>query len=224
MGAGDRVVGVTRFCDYPPEVAPIPKVGGLTDANLEAIVALRPDLVIGVRSRSAQDLGRRLDSAKLAWVMLPVETLEDVRLSVRTLGRIVGQSDRAEEIARRLPKPASSEPTGPTVLLAFGRKPLIAAGPGTFGDQLIRAAGGRNALDGNDNPYPTIDRETLLELQPQVVLDTSATVAEPWPAELEAVKRERVHTLDPALLRPGPRLDDALARISAAISAAGDGP
>lgn len=221
LGAGDRLVGVTRFCDYPLAATTLPQVGGLTDVDVEMVLSLRPDLVIGVQSKTGGGLERTLSKAGIPALFVPVETFEDIQSSMREIGRQLGAASRAEALAAdigRVDLPVA--PDSPRVLLLFGREPWIAAGPRTFGDELIRRAGGRNAVAHLEAPYPTLDAELLGSLDVDLVVDTS------WggggePAPIPTAGAARVVRLDPALIRPGPRLALAMDQLRDAIAGAG---
>jgi len=233
LGSGERLVGVTRYDDYPPEVARLPRVGGFTDPCLETILALRPELVVCVPNSGNRQAMEALGRMKVPVLVLPAETLEDVYLAVESLGRVLGREaesrallgslrHRVEAVrARTLGAPR------PAVLVVYGHKPLIAAGGGTFADALVELAGGRNALADSRVRYPTLPMEEVLRLAPEVILDASmsGSGAELDPAEarrawarwkvLPAVKSGRVHLVDSVLwFRPGPRIVQGLEQMA----------
>lgn len=206
LGAGDRIVGVTRFCDYPPEATTRQPVGGLTDVDVELVVSLKPDLVVGVSSQTGRALERTLAQADVDTLFLRVETLEDVKSTFRELGTLVGQPENAARLVREL-EAHEVEPDGegPRVLVLFGRDPWIGAGPGTFADEMIRRAGARNALEGMASDYPMLDAERMVTLSPDLVFDASFGKTAAAIPGVDSVVR-----VDPGLIRPGPRLADAL--------------
>lgn len=218
LSVGERVVGVSRYCDFPPEVEALPKVGGLTDIDVEAVLAMRPDLVVGVRSETGAGLERALQATDVKTLFVPVETFAQMQDAIRAIGDAVGAPARATEIADAVAATNATTDTGdaPSVLVLFGRDPWVAAGPGTFADEMIARAGGRNVLAHLDNPYPTLDVEQLMTLDVALVIDTSwgENVAE-VPARGATVVR-----LDPDLMRPGPRIVDAVATFRRAIDEA----
>lgn len=213
LGAGDRVVGVTRFCDYPPQAATLAKVGGLTDVDVEMVLSLEPDLVLGVQSRTAEPLRRTLSKAGIRAEFLDVETLAEVQSSFRRVGELVGKQQSAEQMAAELEKRRTPPvEDAPRVLVLFGRDPWIGAGPGTFADEMIRAAGGRNALADFDAQYPSLDAERMTTVKPDLVIDASfGDEASEVPGAPRTVK------LDPPLIRPGPRLGEGIDVFRAAI-------
>jgi iron complex transport system substrate-binding protein len=248
LGLGDRVVGVSAYCRFPPQAATLPKVGTFLKPDAELIAGLRPDLVI-VHEVSA-GLDRRLAALRIPFVVVDRGTLESVFSSIRQIGAAAGVADRAgalnADIDRRLAKmreAAASRPH-PRVLFIIGRRPgmladLVAVGPGSYLNSLVSIAGGRNVLDLEGQPeYPRISMETVLRLDPDVIVDTvdmGDTPAERsrrgplnqrlWSAygTLTAVRTHRVHaaTTD-ALVVPGPRIVDA-AEWVAVLLAGGEG-
>jgi len=224
LGVGERVVGVTRFCNHPPEAATRAVVGGYTDPSVEAILALRPDLVVvptGPGAAPAVD-GLTRHGVPVYWSY--VDDVADIVRTARELGPLVGAPAAGEREAQRLTRALAPLPRGagpaPRVVAAVGAHPLLAAGPGTYLDELIRLAGARNALADARAAYPTLSEESMLTLHPDVLLDL-AMAGERLPAHLLASWRAagvRIVPLQADLyLRPGPRLDQALAGLRDAL-------
>ncbi|GAB4260793.1 MAG: ABC transporter substrate-binding protein [Deferrisomatales bacterium] len=219
LGLADRVVGVTTFCDYPPEAARKPKVGGYADPSLEALVALRPELVVAAADSVKPALVSRLDALHIPVFVVYPKTLAETAETIRLLGAVTGvpargvaEAERLLDAARQLARP-SGEHARPGVLLCVMVRPLVVAGPGTLGDDLIRLAGGRNVVPPGANRYPTWGPEAVLAADPDIIVVTAhpgeeapARIFERWP-ELRAVSEGRVHQL-PAdwIHRAGPRL------------------
>jgi iron complex transport system substrate-binding protein len=223
LGVGDRVVGVTRYDDFPPAVTRLPKVGGFVDPDAEAVLALHPDLVVAVRTSGGRG---RLDTlARLGATVLSVSdgSLDDLWQSLRTLGQRLGCVEAAEALHRRIERElaeatAAARPGDARrrALVVVGHKPLVGVGAGTFIDELLRLAGGENVLK-RGGPYPVLDLEAVAALTPEVILDLAAAHeaagAAFWQSArfVPAVARGRVVRLeDAALLRPGPRLPQGL--------------
>ncbi|HOX43672.1 MAG TPA: helical backbone metal receptor [Myxococcota bacterium] len=233
LGAGGSLVGVTRYDDHPPEVAALPRVGGFTDPSLEAILALRPELVVCVPNAGNRKAMEALGRVKVPVLVLPAETLEDVFLSLETLGKVLGREAAARELQgslRRRVEAVRARTRGapkPSVLVVYGHKPLVAAGEGTFAQALIELAGGRNVLAGSRVRYPTVPMEEVLRLAPEVILDASMSgtgselepgqAREAWArwSVLPAVRAGRVHLVDSVLwFRPGPRIVQGLEQMA----------
>jgi iron complex transport system substrate-binding protein len=243
LGLGDRVVGVSAFCRFPPEVSKLPKVGTFLQPDAELIAGLRPDLV--VVHELATGIDRRLTSLRIPFVVVDRGTLASVFSSIRQIAQAAGDPARGDslvvDIERRLQqvrRRADGAPQ-PRVLFIIGRNPgaltdLVAVGPGSYINDLIEIAGGRNVLAIKGQPqYPRISMETVLRLDPEVIVDTvdmGETAAERrvrqpinerlWSAyrTLTAVKTRRLHaaTTD-ALVVPGPRVVDAAEWVAALL-------
>jgi iron complex transport system substrate-binding protein len=225
VGAGDRVVGVTDWCDFPPEAAGREKVGGLVNPSLERIASLRPDLVVATAdgNRAADVL--LLERMNIAVWVIDTRSLEDVWRSMLEIGRLTGREaaavplvDESRARVAALTLRVMGLPR-PTVLFLVGLEPPVAAGPGTFIDDLIAAAGGRNVMAESPVRYPLVGAEALLALDPDAVVvdsvegagDESSLARRPYLARLRAVRQGRVHRLrSDAVLRPGPRAVDGL--------------
>jgi iron complex transport system substrate-binding protein len=230
IGAGSELVGRSRYCDYPPEVLGLPQVGGYVDPNLEAVLALRPSLVVGARGPAGPKLADTLGAHGVGTFFPETESLAQIDEMLRGLGartghvadaaRVVEALDAREgAIARaveRLPRVRT--------LLVFGVSPIVVAGPGGFPDELVRRAGGTNVVT-EGTAYPSLGVERVMALDPDVILDAVGghggermdTTAAGW-REVGAVKRGRVVSVaDEAILRPGPRIADGLATIARAL-------
>jgi iron complex transport system substrate-binding protein len=181
VGAGDRVVGVTSFCDYPPEARDITRVGDHLSPNVEAIVRVNPDLVIMLPS--AAQLQPVLNGLGIKTLMLQLEGVEDILRVVESVGTAVGCQSEAMTLKNRLQSrlmrqtPSVGGPT-PRVLIVVnhdaprmtGFSSVYIAGRDGFYDRLISLAGGTNAYDGALK-YPQLSREGLLRLAPDILID-----------------------------------------------------
>lgn len=226
VGAGAKVVGVTRFCNFPAEVETLPDVGGFADPNVERIAQLGPDLVI----LTADTVTRERFDALLAlgipaWVT-NAEDFEGVSKSIRDIGALVGRAAEGEALARELDRRrlAVSERVGsrtkPRVLFLFQATPAIAAGKGTFLDELVRAAGGENVAVNAPTSYPRLGLEGILALAPDVVLTTMPETAETLRGLLAGspIPPERIIPMEADLVeRPGPRLVIGLEKTAAIL-------
>jgi iron complex transport system substrate-binding protein len=232
VGAGNRVVGRSRFCDYPPEVAKIPSVGGYVDASLEAILALRPDLVVGARGPAGPSLSEKLGAIGIATFFPPTESMAEIDSMIGELAARVGAADEGKRVVERLrarrEAVARAVAGDPRVraLLVFSISPIVVAGPKSFPDEMIALANGENVVKGG-GAYPTLGAERLLALSPDVVINASMAPGasgdgigkdEPGWRELAAVREGRVVSIsDEAVLRPGPRVGDGLATLARAM-------
>ena len=233
LGAGDRVVGVSTYCRYPEAALALPKIGTYMKPDPEKIALLRPDLVI--IDQSAASLADRLSAVGIRYSAVKTGSLTEVYSTILDIGRAIGSPEGAEklntEIRGRLDRVRAVAKDGPhpKVLIVVGRTPglltnLIAVGPGTYLGELLEIAGGTNILTDKSISYPHISLETVLRLNPDVILDTSnmgdgdpaqqiKRLREPWMArtDLAAVQNQKVFGLvSEALVTPGPRLPDAV--------------
>lgn len=230
LGAGDRVVGVSVFDDFPPEVARLPKVGGMVNPSFEAIVALRPDAVVGTQGPLDLAVLDRLQGMGVRVFFPKVESVSEVRASIDSFAALMGRRDEARALQSRIDlslarvRAAVGERPRPKVLAVFSQRPMTAAGPGSWVDEILAAAGGTNVVT-RGGRYPSLAIEEVLVLAPEVVLDMTwhegtgslAEVLVRYPA-IPAVRDHRVIVLhDSMVLRPGPRLGDAVTRIAQAL-------
>lgn len=240
IGAGDLLVGRSRYCDFPAEAQKLPTVGGYSDPNIEAIVALRPTLVIGARGPAGPGLMDSLHAHGIGTFFPETETMAAIKTMVLDLGKRVDRIAGAERVvqnieakqnalkAKLLGKPRVR------VLFAFDIAPVIAAGPGSFTDEVLREAGADNVVT-KGGVYPTIGLEHLLTLDPDVLLDGASDMqatksmkervmdAPGW-KELRAVKEGRIRLVGSDALRPGPRIGDGLWAVARAIHGDDFGP
>jgi iron complex transport system substrate-binding protein len=232
VGAGDAVVGVSSFTDFPPQAKRLPIVASFASINAERIVALHADLALGIdaQDRLADDLRR----AGVPLMLLHDDGYDDIFRNLETIGTLTGHHDNAVALVARLHartdalvrsvKPRARKPS---VFVVVGNVPIFTVGKGSYIEKLITLAGGRNAAADVNAPYARYSAEALIARQPDViVVDPDVHVNEslnqaPWNA-LRAVKLHHIYTLpDAAILeRPGPRYNDGLAWLIATIQRA----
>lgn len=230
LGAADQLVGVDEFSKYPPEVEKLPKVGSFLAPNLEVIVKLAPTLVI-IDDIHGQVAGALRDHG-VATVECDMHALPDVKKALRSVGDKLGRSKEAsaaiEDIDHALDEAAAKRPARhPRVLAIIDREAggtggLIAAGPGSWVDELIAVSGGDNVLAASGVRYPKISLEEVLKGDPEVILDVSYSAEREISAwnsvEVSAVKNGRVRAMkEPFLRGPSPRVRQALDAIAAAM-------
>lgn len=228
IGAGDRVAGVTDYCTFPPAAAAKPKVGGITTPSIEAIVRLRPDLIVlSMEGNVRQDFDR-LTTLNIPVFVTNPRTLEGIHRSIAHLGRLTGHEADADSLSRamRIRETALRERIGSSrasVLLFLSVDPLIVVGGKTFLDDLLRLAGGDNVAADIPGTYPAVSREAVLTRNPSVIMLTTDLVPDidhllarfPEWRTLDAVRNGRVYRIDPDIVsRPGPRALDALELLS----------
>jgi iron complex transport system substrate-binding protein len=226
LGARAQLVGVDDFsARQEPAVTQLPRVGGLYDPSLEAVVALRPDLVMLVPSAEQRGFQERLAALGISRFVADPVSYDDVLATIAAVGVQLGREREADlrvAALRAARARAEAESAGrPRVraLLVLQRDPLFVAGRGSFVDDMLRAAGAQNLGAELAGAWPRAAREWLLAAQPDVLIDSTD---EPEPAAEFWARwpslRARVVTLPAdAVTLPGPHLDAALALLEAAV-------
>jgi cobalamin transport system substrate-binding protein len=239
IGAGDRVVAVTSFCNYPPEARRRERIGGFSSESqsLEQIVALKPDLVVA-DDEFQWPVITELERLGVPIVSLGAESLAGLYRELDLLGHLTGHENDAarltEGMKRRVEQVAATARTikpeqRVTVLYHVWSEPLMTAGPSSYVGELIAICGGINMVGDAREPYPYISQEVLLARDPEVILAPSVE-AEPMTVErlrtrpgwsnLRAVRNNRIYLIDGDLIsRCGPRLVDALEIMARALYA-----
>ncbi|MFH0872778.1 MAG: helical backbone metal receptor [bacterium] len=229
LGLGDRVVGVTNHCRYPPSALSKEKVGDYYNPDIEAVLALRPDLVILLPEH--EQSGDYLARLGVNALMVNHFTIQGVLDSILLIGRTCGRAEVAEEMVQEIRgrmetiRRRTMSLPAPWVMVSVGRnmgsgmiKDIYICGQDGFYDQMIELAGGRNALQGGGVKFPIVSGEGILYLNPQVILDVIPDLAESgwkeadvlrqWDLlpQLDAVAKGRVHVLSHNYaVVPGPR-------------------
>jgi iron complex transport system substrate-binding protein len=231
IGAGELLVGRSRFCDYPAEAARLPSVGGFSDPSLEAIVALRPTLVVSARGPAGAALEQALEAHGIAVYAPETESIAQITAALTELGLRLSHAAGAraavaaiEASRRRVAAAVAGLPPVRAAFL-FDVEPIFAAGPGSFAGELMREAGGDNVIAAG-GAYPTVDLERLLALDPEVILDGTADAGpsrvaakrgDPGWSKLRALRAGRVRALASVVLRPGPRIGLGLEAVARAL-------
>jgi len=225
LGVGERVVGVSTYCDYPPETARIDKVGTFLSPNVELIVAKKPDLVIAVPSPGNQRAVESMAELGLSVLVVDPESVDSILAAVQTVADAVGVSAAGRELSARISdrvarlgqRLASAPPR--TVLMVVDHRPLIAVGAHTYQDELIRLARGVNVAAKAGDQWPHVGLEFAVAAAPEVIIDTTmgndeeSVPADFWQtfATIPAVRSRRIYGYRAfVLLRPGPRVAEAL--------------
>lgn len=227
VGAGERVVGVTSYCDYPDEVRHATVIGDLLAPDIERILSLEPDLVlVSVEGNSVRTF-ERLEALGLRIFVSNPRDIGGVLASIADIGMLSGRRTEAAALVDslrrvRMELRARRPRVQRSVLLLLSLQPLMAAGTRTFIGEVISSAGARNAAAGLAGNYPTLDRESLLRLDPDLILypddmgidETRLRDGYPEWGRLRAVRHGRLFRIDAdRFLRPGPRLFEAAAQL-----------
>lgn len=239
LGLGEKVVGVTTYCDYPEEARAVEKIGSYGEFNLERIVELEPDLVL-VYGRGNEDENKTLRNAGIKVLGFQPESIDEVIEDMRTLGRITGSNEEAVKLTNSMIEKKNEiiekirDEEKVRVFYEIWHEPLQAAGEGSFIGELLTLAGGENTgadgdIEENMGGYPIFDLEQLIEKNPEVYL-TSGNMPEkdiesikdrPGYEEISAIKNNRIYIFEGdeanIVSRPGPRIVEALEIIAKSI-------
>ena len=232
IGLGTRVVGVTQFCDYPPEAQSKPQVG-YTHPNLEAIVALEPDLILAPRELLRVDILGKLEQLHIPTYVLDATTVASILARIQTLGRILEASAAADDVVHRMQKhigeikARTARLSRPRVLYVLNSEPLITIGPGSYLQEAIEIAGGSNVAARARVAYPRLSMEAVLQEDPEVILFPTGRAEgiaegeeERWQrwSTLSAIRLKQLRRVPNELLnRPGPRIVQGIEALARAI-------
>jgi iron complex transport system substrate-binding protein len=231
LGAGAEVVGVSQYCDYPPQVRDLPRVGSFLTPNLEAIIALRPTLVVGLELSSDVRQIRALNSMGYPVLLVSDDSLDEIESSIETVGARIDRKPEARRIVAQIESQiaavrqrlANVKPR--RALMLVGHQPIVAVGAGTYLDQLMRIARADNIGAAAGEQWPHLSIEYIIAMRPEVVLDGSmgsdqSSSSEFWKRypQIPAVRDNRVlgYAEDP-MLHAGPRVGDSLEIIARMI-------
>ena len=234
LGLGDRLVAVTKYCDYPPEAKQKPNVGDLLAPSVERILSFKPDLVL-VGQGTDMRVVQALEGLHVATFAVHPTTVQGVLGAVLDVGTLCGARTQAEKVVSALRSrleavngktaalPADERPR---VLYGYPEVPMHTASGRTFIGDIIRLAGGSNIAERDPMEWPTLGLEAVLKADPQVIISGyssdylsrdeaekrwAALKAEPVWRDIAAIKNNRVYLLNlDVVLRPGPRVLDGL--------------
>jgi iron complex transport system substrate-binding protein len=225
LEAGDRVVGVTSYCDYPPAARQKESVGDTLKPSVERIVTLKADLVIVSTASQVESSVQKLDELGIPVYVTNPRNIEGVLESIAAIGGIIGVAGVARQLTDKLRSRISSiesrlaDRTRPSVFVILGTEPLITAGGASFINDLVNRAGGNSISSDVNGDYPQYSLETAVAKQPEIIfLQAGGNVLPERLRQTPAAHAGRVYRLDDdLLLRPGPRVVDGLEQMAARI-------
>jgi len=229
IGAGDRLVGRTTWCDYPPEALAVPSVGDGMPPSVEAVAARRPDLVVLYRSGPNVTAAEQLERLGIRTILFDLNLLEELGPVARRLGILTDRRAAADSLARVMDSLAAQPPTPGTQSLVFivWDNPPIVIGAGSYLDRLAALAGARNVFHDIGSPSAQVSIETIAARDPDFValLSDSAVppryAARPEWRVVRAVRTARFLFLPGQLFgRPGPRAAEAIRELRRRLEAA----
>lgn len=228
IGAGDRLVGRTAYDLWPAAARALPDLGPGLRPNVEAVLAAKPELVVLYASDDNREAARQLRAAGVATAAYRLDRIADFERVTRALGVLTGDTAAArattDSVRATLDRvrAATAAAHAPTVFWPLYDQPLLAVGGGSYLDELITIAGGRNLYGFIRAPSPQITIEDLVQRDPDVVLVAPASrdryLSGPRWRTLRAVREGRVLSVDTTIvLRPGPRLGEAARSLAALL-------
>jgi iron complex transport system substrate-binding protein len=231
LGAGPEVVGVSQYCDYPPAALVLPRVGSFLTPNLEAIIALRPTLVVGLELSSDVRQIRALNAMGYPVLLVSDDSVQQIETSIETVGARINRRDQANrlvahiqtQIAAVQQRLANVKPE--RALMLVGHQPIVAVGADNYLDELMRLARADNIAAAVGEQWPHLSMEFIIAMRPQVILDGSmgtdpAASDDFWQRypQIPAVRDHRVLAYSQDLiLHSGPRVGDSLEIIARMI-------
>jgi ABC-type Fe3+-hydroxamate transport system substrate-binding protein len=231
LGLGARLVGRTRWCDWPPAARDVPDLGAGLEPNVEAVLAQRPDLVLIYPSEANRAAVAQLEGLGVRVAVVGQDAVAEWRASARLVARLAGVPGAAESLLadfdRRLEAArAAPRSDAPFVFIAVGENPPIAIGAGSFVSELVELAGARNAFGDVRAPSAPVSLEAVVARDPDLVVvlgpeDAARRLRQRplWQA-IPAVRERRVIALDGgAFNRPSPRLPEAVRALRARLPA-----
>lgn len=230
IGVGDKVVGVTDYCDYPAEALKKPKVGSFKDPNMEVIINSQPE-VIFVAAGIQEEFVKRFEELGIKIVTLDANNLEQVLENIKLAGRVTGVGQKSLEVVSDMEKrmnavkeAVAQAETAPKVFFEVWDDPLMTAGPGSFIDDLIVKSGGTNIAGDVTKRFAEFSREALIDRNPEIyILNSHAHTPEDVKNRagyegLKAIKNNKVYTIEDDLVTlPGPRIIEGLEAMSKII-------
>jgi iron complex transport system substrate-binding protein len=231
VGAGDRLVGRTSYCDYPPQVKAVTEVGDTLHPSVERIIALKPQVVLVSTASQLENFTRQMDAQKIAVYVTNPQSLDQVFNSIERLGDLFGTGEIATKLAAYLRRRASAVETATAslkpvrVFYQVSGEPLYTIGREAYLTDLIKRAGGISVTADVATAFPRFSDEAALASKPEAIIlptggsmgNANSTVAAAL-RNSPAVRDNRVYKINDDLLsRPGPRLVDGLEQLARAL-------
>lgn len=245
LGLGDNIVGVTSFCDYPEAAKAKSKVGGMSNPSLEAVLTLKPDLVVMTTDGNPKEFEQRLHALNIKTYVLRARRIAELPNGYREMGRVIGISKKAEHLARELERALErfgswvmvqkqkraregqgTKTDQKNVLFIVWPDPLIVAGPGTAMDDAITMLGQQNIAADALSTYPKYSLEEVIRRAPEVLIvgkgsgmdmrEVSKGVLQRL-ASVPAVKNNAVCYVSDNLYRLGPRVVSGIEELAACL-------
>ncbi len=228
LGLEDRLVAVTNQCDQPPAARSKPKVGDVANPSLETLLALKPDLVIGTTLGNPRGTVRALEQVGIPLYGVNPHSVAEIFLSIRHVAELMGVAERGEQLAGRLEARLATlnqrlaGAPEPRVLFVVLLEPLITVGRDTVLNDELQRAGAQSVTTGSSESWPHLSLETVIESNPDYLVLPRIPAIESRLGDLRRQPawqsvRAQVVWLDEAVLRPGPRIVEAIEELARAL-------
>lgn len=231
LHAENQLSGVSDYCNYPEGVKQKTKIGGIINPNLEAIVTLQPDLVFATADGNPKPTVEKLNALNIPVFTFNTNNMSQLFECIKTIGKITDHSKEADSIVFSMIQSLThlnKIEKQPSVFLVLNRVPIISVSSGSFLNEILNLAGGRNAVPEMKERYPTINREEVLNLNPDFIVIPEKEY-QPLPekeysdfesiATVSAYKNKKIYYVNPDLiLRPGPRLVQGIIQLNTILS------
>jgi iron complex transport system substrate-binding protein len=224
LDAGDKLVGVTTYCNFPEQAKSIAKIGDTMKPNIENIIALKPQVVLVSTASQMEAFTKTLEQQQIAVFITNPNSLDSIYKTIKQLGEVFGKDEKAKALVENLQKRVGEievKTKAAKKLKTFvqiDKNSIFTIGKSSFITDLISRAGGVSATENIETAYPNLSKETALALQPEVIiLSESEDNKDPNDAfaNSPAVKNGKVFKLNADILsRPSPRVVDALEQIA----------
>ncbi|MGC8913833.1 MAG: ABC transporter substrate-binding protein [Thermoplasmata archaeon] len=232
IGAGDMVVGVDNYSDYPAEARNITHIGDFVSLNIELIVSLKPDVVFAYYGQKEGIM--RLEQMGIPTITIRPQNLDDILREIMLISTVCGKRGAGENLTFELRERIANitektktlnESARPRVYYELWNSPFMSAGPGSFINDLIRLAGGKNIAGNSSTDYPVLTEEYIISANPEVIITSSMNMDTPekilnrtnW-QNMDAIKNHRVYAVDDNIVsRPGPRIVEGLEALAKII-------
>ncbi len=226
LGLDEEVAAITNFCDYPEAVLSKPRIGGFVNPDIEKIVSLKPDLIIGIRDGNRMDTIHRLNDSGFPVYLIDPKGFDGVMRTIKNIGDVVAREKESKKMMKEMVNKRENivgltqSLSKPKVFFQLGDAPMVTVGKGTLADDLIRLAGGRSISEDESVSYPVYSIETVLLKAPEIIIMTSmdsrknsSHLVKKWESwkSIPAVRMNMIYVIDSNLVdRPTPRIVEGL--------------
>lgn len=222
VGAGNDIVGVTTFCNYPEEAKGIYKIGDFSNPSIERIVGLKPDLVI-VNLPEQMRIKKQLEKLGITIFVSSPKSLNDIYKEIADIGRIVKKERVADSLIHymKMNIEPSEHKRKKSVYIELSPRPLVTIGAHSFLNEMLEMAGGKNIFSDLNKDYPVVSQEEIIKRNPEIIIllhPGNITDRLAW-KKIAAIKKDKVYTNlnQDHILRPGPRLVEGFKKLQRII-------